>query len=189
LISDPKSSVSHEQQPSFRRVPESEGEHSAEPVHALVAPLLVGVHDRLGIRPRAIHVAARLQLAPDVGVVVDFPVEDRPDGACFVRQRLLAARHVDDAQSPVREQRAIIEPEPCFVGTPMGEDVAHADRPLSIVGADAVGTDQAGNSAHVSRARPRMYSRRTVEQGKCHWLSRNRSGGSLKSGNSAGAID
>ena len=54
--------IAGEQQPPRRRVPDREREHAAEAVDAVVAPLLVGVDDRLGVatacgsgarRPRA----------------------------------------------------------------------------------------------------------------------------------------
>ena len=45
---------------------------------AVVAPLLVGVDDRLGVGPACGSVAVRLELAPELGVVVDLAVERRP---------------------------------------------------------------------------------------------------------------
>jgi hypothetical protein len=41
--------IADEEQPPARSVPEPECKHAAEPLHALVAPLLVGVDDGLGV--------------------------------------------------------------------------------------------------------------------------------------------
>ena len=51
-----------EQQPAPRRVPDREREHAAEALDAVVAPLLVGVDDRLGVGPRAVAMAGRFEL-------------------------------------------------------------------------------------------------------------------------------
>jgi hypothetical protein len=46
---------------------------------------------------------ACLELAPQVAVVVDLAVEDDPDGAILVADRLLAVVEIDDAQPPHAE--------------------------------------------------------------------------------------
>src|SRR5438067_5231467 len=83
--------IAHEQQPLLRRVPERERKHAAEPVDALVAPLLVRVDDRFGVRAGLVAMTARFEIAPNLGVVVDLAVEDDPDRLVLVRQRLMAA--------------------------------------------------------------------------------------------------
>ena len=62
---------------------------------------------------------------PDVGVVVDLAVEDDPDRAVFVRQRLMAGRQIDDAQPAVAERRPIVEELTRIVRAAMRDDVAH----------------------------------------------------------------
>ena len=124
MISDPNSSrspaqrpverldaeaIAREQQPPPRRVPDREREHAAEALDAVVAPLLVGVDDRFGVGARAVAVAGRFELRPDVGVVVDLAVEDDPDRAVFVRQRLLAGGQIDDAQAAVAERGLVVD--------------------------------------------------------------------------------
>src|SRR5574337_632903 len=83
-------SIAHEQQPPLRRVPQCEREHAAQPVHTAVAPLLVGVNDRLGIRARRVRVPVPFERATNLRVVVDFAVERDPDGAVLVGERLMA---------------------------------------------------------------------------------------------------
>ena len=56
--------VAREKQSPPPGVPEREGEHAAEPQHAVVAPLLVGVHDGLRVGARAVFVAGRFEPLP-----------------------------------------------------------------------------------------------------------------------------
>ena len=77
---------------------------------------------------RAVDVAVRLELPADVGVVVDLAVEDHPDAAVLVRQRLLAGAEIDDAQAAMGERGVRVAVQPGFVGAAMGDDVAHPQR-------------------------------------------------------------
>ena len=66
----------------------------------ILPPFLVGVDDGLGVGPRPENVAARLELLPELGEIVDLAVVGRPDRQVLVGQRLVPAREVDDAQAP-----------------------------------------------------------------------------------------
>ena len=96
--------VAREQQPPARGVPDGEREHAAEAVHAVVAPLLVRVDDRLGVAARVIAMARRFELRAQVRVVVDLAVEDDLDRAVLVAERLRSRREIDDAQPAVPER-------------------------------------------------------------------------------------
>ena len=123
-------------------------EHAAEPVNAIVTPLLVGVDDGLGVGPRTVAVPALLEIAPDCGVVVDLPVVDDPDRAVFVRERLLAGAQVDDAQTPVGEDGVGVAVQADLVRSPMRKDVTH--RHGSVVGrrVDSSNRYDSGDPAH-----------------------------------------
>ena len=98
--------VAREQQAPPRRVPDREREHAAEALDAVVAPLLVGVDDRLGVASACGSGGPRASSSrPDVGVVVDLAVEDDPDRCRPRSKRLLAGGEIDDAQAPVAERR------------------------------------------------------------------------------------
>ena len=120
--------IAREQQPPLRRIPDGKREHAAEPVNAIVTPLLVGVHDRFSVGLRAVAVPALLEVAPDRGVVVDLPVVDDPDRAVFVRERLLAGAQVDDTQTPVGEDGVGVAVQAHLVRSAMRKDVAHRHR-------------------------------------------------------------
>jgi len=60
---------------------------------------------------------AGLQIATDVCVVVNLAVEDDPDRAVLVRERLLPRLQIDDAQAAMREGGSRVEAQAGFVGT------------------------------------------------------------------------
>ncbi len=141
--------VADEEQALTFRVPDGEREHAAEIVHAVVAPLFVGVDDRLGVGMRTVAMAARFEIAANAGVVVDFAVEDHPDRSVFIRQRLLSGPQIDDAQAAVGERRVFVDVEARFIRAAMRDDVAHLDRASMRVGSELRARDKAGNAAHV----------------------------------------
>ena len=90
------------------RVVDADGEHAVEPLHAIDAPLLVGVqqHFGVGVVRAPLVFAERLQLLPDLRVVVDLAVEGQGDGAGGVQHRLgRGVRQIDDRQPPMAEHR------------------------------------------------------------------------------------
>jgi hypothetical protein len=76
--------VADEQQRPPARVPDREGEHPLEALHAGRALLLVEVDDRLGVGSRAKAMSALLQLGAQRGVVVDLAVVGNPDRVVLV---------------------------------------------------------------------------------------------------------
>src|SRR6185295_8195076 len=81
-------------------VPQREGEHAPEMVHALVAPLPVRAEDHFGVGGRDELLAP--ELLTELQIVVDLPViGDTVPSA--VRHRLLPSGQVDDTETPVGE--------------------------------------------------------------------------------------
>ena len=69
--------------------------------------------------------AGGFELRPERAEVVDFAVEDDPDGPIFVVDRLMSRRQIDDAQPPHAERNPLVH-EPAFVvGAAMPDDLAH----------------------------------------------------------------
>ena len=52
---------------------------------------------------------AAFKLPPQLAIVVDFPVEGNPEAAVLVRNRLVPAGKVNDAQPAVREAEFAIQ--------------------------------------------------------------------------------
>src|SRR5437773_12525691 len=57
-------------------IPDGEGEHATKSFDASLAVLLVQVHDDLGVRGRREPMPLRMELDPELPVVVDAAVED-----------------------------------------------------------------------------------------------------------------
>jgi hypothetical protein len=112
------------------------------------------------------------ELAPDVRVVVDFAVEDDPDRAVFVRERLLAGAQIDDAEPAVGKGRVRIAVQARFVRPAMSEDVAHGRRAHRRVGSQPVNSHQSSYAAHAGLS----------EQAECHGSSGKEPNFSLNSG-------
>ncbi len=123
--------VARREQPLARRIPDREGEHSAQRLHAPVAVPLVEREEDLGIagRPEAETIA--LELGAQLPVVVDLAVEGDVDAA--VGHRLLSAGKVDDAQPPVSEPDPVEEEDAGVVGTTMGDDIRHAGNTRAVL--------------------------------------------------------
>src|SRR5215831_21062109 len=140
--------VTCEQQPPPGLVPNGKREHAVEVVDAVVAPLLVGVHDGFGVGTRAVGVTAGFELASDERVVVDLAVEDHPDVAALVGQGLLAVPEIHDAQASMAERGLSVAVDAAVVGSAMRDHVAHAGHPARRVEIELLGGDEAGDAAH-----------------------------------------
>ena len=108
-------------------VPEREGEHAAEVLHAIGAPFAVGAQDDFGV-----GLGAELLAADDVAqlkIVVDFAVEGEPI-AGFIGHRLVAGREIDDAQTAMGEPDmfARMDPEALAVWPTMLDDRVHRNQ-------------------------------------------------------------
>ncbi len=119
---------------------------------AVVAPLLVRVHDGFGVGPGAVPVAVRLELRAEVGVVVDLAVEDDLHRAVLVAERLRAGGKIDDAEPPVSERGMAVGPGAGAIRSAVREDVAHRGQPGEVRRLQPFSGHQAGNSAHACGA-------------------------------------
>jgi hypothetical protein len=126
-------------------------EHPVQPLEAADALLLVQVDDRLGVRVRVVAVPLRLELGPDVHVVVDLAAERDPDSAVLVRHRLMAGRpQVDDRKPSVRERDPVLGgvPRASVVGAAVVDQLAHRRNEL-LVDCEAVArAEDARDAAH-----------------------------------------
>src|SRR3954471_5370694 len=94
--------VAGEEEAALVPVPDGEGEHPAQALGKLLAPLLVPVDQDLGVAVALEDVALGNQLALEIEEVVDLAVEDDPDAPVLVGHRLRAGgREIDDRQAPV----------------------------------------------------------------------------------------
>ena len=90
------------------------------------APLLVRVHQHLGIAARAKAMPGPYQLRAQLQVVIDLAVVHDEHSSIFVAQRLGAAGDVDDAEAHVGQTHALARVPPAAVGTAMPQRGRHA---------------------------------------------------------------
>ena len=103
--------------------------------------------DRFRVAGGLEDVAAPLQVAPQLLVVVDLAVEDDPDGAVLVRDRLEAVAQIDDAEAAHADGDAVADVDALIVGTAVRHDAAHrAD--LVLTNGLSVPPDYACDAAH-----------------------------------------
>src|SRR5258708_7934756 len=107
-------------------IPDGVGEIAVERLHARRAMLRVGVQDGFGVAAGTELPAARDELGGQLDVVEDLAVERDPDVAVGRRQRLLAAREIDDRQSTMPEGGSLVEVDAGSVGPAMAHRLDHA---------------------------------------------------------------
>ena len=104
--------VAREDERALACVPEAERPHPVEALERVLAPRGIRVQDDLGVGVRAEARAARLELAPELDVVVDLAVVREPEASLRKAHRLVAGgRGVDDREPPVREADLAVEPD------------------------------------------------------------------------------
>src|SRR6266511_4655657 len=121
---DPET-VPRQEQPLALAVPEREGEHPLQPLHAALAFLLVEMEDRLRIALGAVAMAARHEPRPQARGIVDLAVVGEPAGAVLIGHGLLARGHVHDGQPAMAEPYRPLGPYSLAVGPAVADDIAH----------------------------------------------------------------
>ena len=144
---DPEA-VAREHEPAPLRVPHRDREHAPQPLGEARPVLLVEVDEHLGVGVRrAEAVAGRLELRPQLGVVVDLAVLDDDDPPVLVGDRLVAALEVDDRQPP-RRQPGLAEHDLARAVRPaVAQRFAHGAQQRGVDGAP-VAPDDAADPAH-----------------------------------------
>src|SRR5262249_24395772 len=121
--------------------------HSAQSLDTPLAPLLVAVHDDLGVRSAAKTMAGRLEFSPQLPEVENLAVEGEPHGLVLVDDRLFAGLEVDDREAPVAEPRAALDSAASPVGTPVDHRVREPSE-LESIHRGAVEAHASGDAAH-----------------------------------------
>jgi len=107
-------------------IPNDEGEHAAQMLHAFRPILFVKMNDTFGVTIGSEGMAAREQLWAEFSVVVNFPVEYDPERAILVGKRLMAGLEVDDAKTAHREAGAVEGECSSIIGTAMNDLPVHS---------------------------------------------------------------
>jgi hypothetical protein len=129
-------------------VPQGEGEHAAEVVHAIHAPLLPGVDDGLRVGAGLEGMAQGGEFRDEVHEVVDLAVEHHGHRAVLVEHGLLAGGDVDDGQAAMAEAQARFQVQARLVGAAMPLHVVDAAQHVPVDGALVTQVENSGDAAH-----------------------------------------
>ena len=106
-------------------VPDCVGEHTAQPIDAGGALLLIEVQHCLRIARRAERVSAGDEAVAELPVIVDLAVENDRLGAVLIEDRLVATAQIDDAETPHTQPHGAAHVQPFVVGTAVLECGTH----------------------------------------------------------------
>src|SRR5437773_5047053 len=81
--------------------------------------------DRLAIRSGLEAMPMRLEIVPQLAVVVDFAVRNQPQRAVLVDERLMTAAHVDDRKAPHAECERSLDMCSFIVGSTVDRQPSH----------------------------------------------------------------
>jgi hypothetical protein len=79
-----------------------------------------------GVAMSTVDVAARFKLFAEISVVIDLAIERYVQRLVFVCHRLMAGRHIDDAQTAVTQTDVPVEKETGVIRPAMGDHITHA---------------------------------------------------------------
>src|SRR5207247_1695260 len=128
------------------------------------------MNDRLGIRGRTERVAAGDQLTAKRAVIVDFAVEDHPDGPVLVGHRLVARCAIDDREPAMAEGSVMVADPPFAVRPTVAKRVGHRGKSRANTGIQR--SVERGSAADATHG----YSRIDVTSAK-RWPARPPTGG------------
>jgi hypothetical protein len=81
--------------------------------------------------------------------IVNLAVENDPNGSVFVKNRLVAARQVDDAQAPHSKAGSALDENPLVIRSPMDNRLAHVVDRAGFDPFAARRAHNASNPAHI----------------------------------------
>ncbi len=95
--------IAGEQKLALARIPKRDGKHAAQAAETILAVFFVEMNDGFGVGMRGEFMPAGFEILAQLGVIVNFAVEHDPELAVFVRERLMAAFEIDDAEAAETE--------------------------------------------------------------------------------------
>ena len=114
------------------------------------SPYSSQVRDQFGVRVSAESMSFRFELGPNLGVLEELAVEDAPNGAVLVGDRLLAVSQPHDREPAVGEAEVGKVKVAVVVRPAVDDRVGHPAQGCRRCGLPARQVNYAGNSAHVA---------------------------------------
>ena len=145
--------VPGQHQAAVARIPEGEGEHPPQRLDEVGTPLLVEVHEHLGVAASREPVTPPLQVSAQLAVVVDLPVLNHVDAAILVGDGLVAAFEVDDREPPHREPHRAVHERALAVRPAVSHGLAHRLERGGVGARASVERNEAANAAHAASLR------------------------------------
>lgn len=106
-------------------VPDGEGKHALEMLHAVRPVFFVKMNDRFRVALSAVLMTERSQLLAQDGMVVDFTIENDPDSTVFVAKGLVSGREIHDAEAPHADPDGTSSVDSLVVRSAMDHGSAH----------------------------------------------------------------
>ena len=106
-------------------VVDREGEHTAQPLHTIYAPLFIGAQNHFCVGARAKAMAACLELLAQLDEIINFPVKHDPAIFRFVGDGLLSTFEIDNTEPVHAEDRVVENHRAVVVGTAVSEGCIH----------------------------------------------------------------
>jgi hypothetical protein len=142
--------IASQDQAALGAIPQREGPLAVHPIEGVLAPLLPGVEDDLGVALGAEAVAGGDELRAQLDVVEDLAVEDDPQSLVLVGHRLLAAGQIDDRQAGVGQPGARVAVGPELVGPAVVHRPQHPGQSRGLGSRAVAQRDQTGDATHAA---------------------------------------
>ena len=123
-------------------------------LYAIVSVLFVQMDNGFSVAVGTVAVATRLKLPAKLGVIVDFAVEDDPDGTSFVAYWLMTAGDVNDAQAAHADGDAAIGINALIIGTAVHHHSAHLAHRRRIYAGVLPEFHYSRDAAHIKSPKP-----------------------------------
>ena len=118
-------SIATQKQPLSSLSPHRYPKHAPQRGQAVSAPFLIQMRDDFRIRGSAKDVPTSAQLRPQVEIVVDLSVQNNLDLAIFASHRLMAASHINNAETSDGQPDTVAYEVSVLIGTAMPNRVCH----------------------------------------------------------------
>ena len=104
---------------------DGEAKHATQLLDAFRTFFLIQVDDGFGVAIGAEAVPLGYEVAPQFLIVVNLAVEDDPNGAILIRNRLVTSVQIDDAEAAHPDGASALDPDTFIVWTAMNNGVTH----------------------------------------------------------------
>jgi hypothetical protein len=136
--------ISRKEQLAPLRVPQCNCKHAPEVSEALFAVIFIEVDNSFSIRAGDESVPASEQFLAKFRIVINFTIQEHPDGSIFIADRLVTAGDINNAEPPMAQTDSAIHINALVIRTAMTQSSVHL---LYVVPGDGLGMVKLKNPA------------------------------------------